>query len=92
MTRSSLTEDTPMTPGWVDARIRSLFAPFGEGGITAGDTYATCLADVGGSVDVELRYDRCRSQAARAIAELGGDAEAFDRTLQALEAEIESST
>ena len=92
MSRSSLTEETPATPGWVDARIRAIFAPFGATAETTRDAYADCLASVGGAADVNLAHDRCRTAAVRALADIAEDPNALDRDLQALEAEISSST
>ena len=92
MTQSSLTEETPATPGWVDARVAALFAPYGATASEARDTYLDCLASVRGAVDVDIGHDRCRAAALRAIAEVTDDTTALDRDLQALEAEIAGST
>ncbi len=92
MTRSSLTEETPATPGWVDARITAIFAPFGPSLDAVRDAYAECLAGVRGAVDVETGYDRCRRNAVQAARDVVADADALDHTLQTLEAEISSST
>ncbi len=92
MTRSSLTEETPSTPGWVDGRIREIFAPFGQIGVAAGNVYADCLAGVRGGVDVDAGHDRCRRSVLMAIEGTAPDLDALDRELQALEAEISNGT
>ena len=92
MNRSSLTEETPATPGWVDRRVREIFAPFGEGAGGVGTAYADCLAGVRGAVDVDAGHDRCRRTAIGAIEGTGGDLGELDRQLQALEAEISNGT
>ena len=92
MNRSSLTEETPATPGWVDVKIRSLFEPFGEAAISIRDAYADCLAGVRGAVDVDQGRDRCRVVAIRGLGNLINDPSALDRALQALEAEIANAT
>ena len=92
MTRSSLTEATPATPGWVDAKIRAIFQPLGEAGIRVGDAYADCLAGVRSVPDVDQGRDRCRAVAIRELGAFVEDTAALDRTLQALEAEIASAT
>ncbi len=92
MTRSSLTEETPSTPGWVDAKIRTLFAPLGNAGEAPRDAYADCLAGVRGGVDVDGGHDRCRKTAIAAVREIAPDVDGLDRALQALEAEISRDT
>ena len=92
MNRSSLTEETPAAPGWVDRRVRELFAPLGEPGAAAGSAYADCLAGVRGGVDVDAGHDRCRRAALDALSGTAPDLDAFDRELQALEAEISNGT
>ena len=92
MTRSSLTEETPATPGWVDAEVTRLFAPFGEAAAGIRDGYADCLAGVRGAVDTDGGRDRCRATAMRELGDLVADPAAFDQSLQALEAEIARST
>lgn len=92
MTQSSLTEETPATPGWVDARVAALFAPYGATATGARDAYLDCLASVRGAVDVDIGHDRCRVAALRTIAEFTDDTATLDRELQALEAEIAAST
>ena len=92
MNRSSLTEETPATPGWVDRRVRDLFAQFGDNAKAAGSAYADCLAGIRGRVDVDAGHDRCRRAALDAVSALTPDLDAFDRELQALEAEISNAT
>ncbi len=92
MNRSSLTEETPAAPGWVDRRVREIFDPLGEAGSAAGNAYADCLAGIRGAVDVDSGHDRCRRAALAAVEESGVDVDALDRTLQALEAEISNAT
>ena len=92
MTRSSLTEETPATPGWVDVRIREIFAPYGPQTAGARDAYADCLAGVRGSVDVDAGHDRCRRSALAAVEGVIEDIPALDLALQALEAEISNAT
>ena len=92
VTKSSLTEETPSTPGWVDARIREVFAAYGPGVEAARDAYADCLAGVRGAVDVDLGHDRCRRTALAAVEGIVSDIPALDHALQALEAEISNST
>jgi hypothetical protein len=92
MTRSSLIEETPATPGWVDDRITAIFAPLGAAAVPAREAYAVCLAGVRGSVDVDAGHDRCRRTALSALKDSGADVEALDHALQALEAEITAST
>ncbi len=92
MTRSSLTEETPSTPGWVDRRIRELLAPHGDVAAAAGNAYADCLAGVRGGVDVDGGHDRCRRALMETLGEDVTDREGLDRQLQALEAEISAST
>jgi hypothetical protein len=87
--RSSLTEETPAAPGWVDRRVREIFAPLD---VAAGDAYADCLAGVRGRVDTDDGHDRCRRTALAALEGSGTDIDALDRTLQALEAEISNAT
>ena len=92
MTRSSLTEETPSTPGWVDRRIRDLLAPYGDAAAAAGNGYADCLAGVRGGVDVDGGHDRCRRALMDALGKDAADREVLDRKLQALEAEISAGT
>lgn len=95
MTRSSLTEETPSTPGWVDGRVDEVFAPFGPAAAAAREAYATCLGGVRGDVDMDGGHDRCRMAALTALREAGIDEAAldeFNRTLEALEAEISADT
>jgi hypothetical protein len=92
MIRSSLTEETPATPGWVDGRIDTVFAPLGAAAVPAREAYATCLAGVRGSVDTDAGHDRCRARALAALRDLDIDVAALDRALQALEAELSAST
>lgn len=92
MSRSSLTEETPATPGWVDARVRELFSPFGSDAIGIREAYVDCLAGVRGSTDTDMGRDRCRATAISTLATLDGDIAALDLELQALEAEIAQST
>ncbi len=92
MSRSSLTEETPATPGWVDRRVRDIFASFGDAGVAAGNAYADCLAAVGGTVDVDTGHDRCRRSALATLEGVTPDIDALDRELQALEAEISNAT
>ena len=97
MNQSSLTEETPAAPGWVDRRVREIFEPLGEAGRAAGDSYADCIAGVRGAVDVDAGHDGCRRAALGALK--GGttgpgevDLGEIDRQLQALEAEISAAT
>jgi hypothetical protein len=96
--RSSLTEETPATPGWVDDRITAIFAPLGAAAVPAREAYAVCLAGVRGSVDVEAGHDRCRRTVLSTLGknetlkDSKADLGALDRALQALEAEITAST
>ena len=92
MNRSSLTEETPSTPGWVDVKVRQLFAELGSEADGARDAYASCLAGVRGGVDVDAGHDRCRRAALQAVDGVAADLGAFDRALQALEAEISRDT
>ncbi len=92
MNRSSLTEETPATPGWVDRRVRDIFAPLGDAGVAAGNTYADCLAAVGGIVDVDTGHDRCRRSVLATLEGVIPDTNSLDRELQALEAEISNAT
>ena len=91
MTRSSLTEETPSTPGWVDRRIRELLAPYGDAAVAAGNAYADCLAGVRGGVDVDGGHDRCRRSLMDALDNVA-DPEVLNQQLQALEAEISADT
>lgn len=93
--RSSLTEETASTPGWVDGQIDALFAPFGTPAAAAREAYAACLGGVRGDVDVDLGHDRCRLQAVADVQAALPDHPAipeFARALLALEAEISAST
>ena len=90
--RSSLTEETPATPGWVDAKVRAIFSPYGDDAIAVGEAYADCLAGLRGGVDVELGQDGCRSVALRSMSDRVNDTVELDRALQALEAEIADAT
>ncbi len=92
MTRSSLTEETPAAPGWVDGRIRDIFGPLGPELANAGDAYADCLAGSRGGVDVDAAHDRCRRAALLAAEGKVPDIAALDRALQALEAEVAHAT
>jgi hypothetical protein len=92
MSRSSLTEETPATPGWVDGRIEAVFAPLGEPAVAVREAYAECLAGVRGAVDTDAGHDRCRARALAALQDLQIDGAAIDRALQALEAEISAGT
>ena len=93
MTRSSLTEETASTPGWVESRIREIFDPFGDA-IPAGarEAYVNCLAGVRGAVDVDTGHDRCRRTLMDAVRYKLPDPDTFNRTLEALEAEISHDT
>lgn len=95
MTRSSLTEETPSTPGWVDGRIDAAFAPLGPKAVAAREAYAGCLGGVRGAVDVGGGHDRCR-RAALATLRTDLDDESglaeLDQVLEALEAEISEDT
>jgi uncharacterized protein YbjT (DUF2867 family) len=88
--QSSLTEETPATPGWVDRRVREIFAPLNAE--EAGNAYADCLAGIRGDVDTDAGHDRCRRAAIEALESSGVDTDTLDRTLQALEAEISNAT
>ncbi len=92
MTLSSLPEETPATPGWVDRRVREIFAALGDGATAAGDAYADCLAGVRGAVDVDFGHDTCRRAALASVEGSTVDVGALDRELQALEAEISNGT
>ncbi len=92
MTRSSLTEETPATPGWVDRRIAEIFDPLGPETMPARNAYAECLAGARGSVDVDLSHDRCRRTLLAAVDGKVADLAALDRVLQEMEAEISSGT
>jgi hypothetical protein len=94
MNRSSLTEETPATPSWVDGRIQAIFAPLGDHdhARAAREAYAECLAGVRGDVDVDSGHDECRRAVLAAVGDLVQDRAALDRDLQALEAEISRST
>ena len=91
MTRSSLTEETPAAPGWVDRRIGEIFAPLGPDAVAARDAYAECLAGSRGGVDVDASHDRCRRAALQAL-DGRADVGALDLALQALEAELSNAT
>jgi hypothetical protein len=88
--RSSLTEETPAAPGWVDRRVREIFAQVDA--VDAGNAYADCLAGIRGQVDTDVGHDRCRRAALAALEGRDADIDALDRTLQALEAEISNAT
>ena len=92
MSRSSLTEDTPATPGWVEDRVAAVFAPLGEAATPIRDAYADCLAGVRGATDTDAGHDRCRAAALAALRGASADVAALDRALQALEAEISAET
>ena len=92
MTRSSLTEETPATPGWVDRRIREIFAPLGPELTAARDRYAECLAGGRGPVEVDASHDRCRRTLLASVNGRVTDLAALDRALQALEADISAAT
>ncbi len=92
MSKSSLTEETPATPGWVDGRIDAIFAPLGAGAGAVREAYALCLAGVRGAVDTDAGHDRCRRRAIESLRETGADLAALDRAMQALEAEISAGT
>jgi hypothetical protein len=90
--RSSLTEETPAIPGWVEKRVHEIFRPLGPEAMAVGDAYADCLAGVRGAVDVDAGHDRCRAAALGALEGHIADPDELDRTLQALEAEIGNAT
>ncbi len=92
MSRSSLTEETPATPGWVEAKAKAIFAPLGAAVTEIRDAYLDCLAGVRGAVDSDAGHDRCRTVAVRAAADFIDDPAALDRALQALEAELSQAT
>ncbi len=92
MTRSSLTEETPATPGWVDARIDEVLARHGLAGGPARDAYADCLAGVRGAVDVDGGHDRCRRALMEVVGEQVADRDALNRDLMDLEGEISADT
>jgi hypothetical protein len=92
VSRSSLTEETPATPGWVDDRIDAMFAPLGAGAVAVREAYAMCLAGVRGAVDTDAGHDLCRRRAIEALRESGADIAALDSAMQALEAEISAGT
>jgi hypothetical protein len=90
MTRSSLTEETSNTPGWVEMGIDKAFAgvSLDEAGRKAKDDYASCLAGCRGGVDVDAGHDRCRRTLLSAL----GDVDGLEQRLMALEAEISAGT
>jgi hypothetical protein len=92
MTRSSLTEETPSTPGWVEGEANKIFAPLGEDAVAVRNDYLDCLAGVRGAVDSDAGHDRCRSAALASLEGKLADLGDLDRALQALEAEISRST
>ncbi len=92
MSKSSLTEETPATPGWVDDRIDAIFAPLGAGASAVREAYALCLAGVRGAVDTDAGHDICRRRALELLSESGADLAALDRAMQELEAEISAGT
>ena len=92
MTLSSLPEETPATPGWVDSRIDAVFAKFGPAAIPAREAYAACLAGIRGAVDIDTGHDRCRAEVLAALQDSGADVAALNRELEALEAEISNGT
>ena len=92
MTVSSLPEETPATPGWVDDRIDAVFASLGPAAIPAREAYAACLAGIRGAVDIDAGHDRCRAEALAALKDTGADLAALNRELEALEAEISNGT
>ena len=92
MTRSSLTEETPSTPGWVEGRVREIFAQFGGQFASERETYVNCLAGVGGATDMDAGHDRCRRALMDAIREDLDDPEQLERTLEELEAAISADT
>ncbi len=92
MSKSSLTEETPATPGWVDARIDAMFAPLGAGASAAREAYALCLAGVRGAVDTDAGHDRCRRRAIESLRTYGADLDALDLAMQTLEEEIGAGT
>ncbi len=92
MTRTSATEETPATPGWVDERLEEIFSPLGSAVTPARDAYAICLAGVRGSVDPDQGHDRCRRALLRTVEGMVPDPAALDRALQALEADISADS
>jgi hypothetical protein len=92
VSKSSLTEETPATPGWVDNRIDAMFAPLGASAAAVREAYALCLAGVRGDVDTDAGHDLCRLRALDALRESGADIAALDGAMQALEAEISAGT
>jgi hypothetical protein len=92
VSKSSLTEETPATPGWVDDRIDAMFAPLGASAGAVREAYALCLAGVRGAVDTDAGHDGCRRRAIESLRESGADLAALDQAMQALEAEISAGT
>ena len=98
---SSLTEDTPATPAWIETELDDLLAPLAAAGLAAPvlatlrSAYLDCLAGSGGPADVEAEHDRCRQ---RFLAELraeeigGGLVDDVAQRLAALEAELTART
>ena len=92
MNRSSLTEETPAAPGWVEPRVRAIFEALGPDAVKVGSDYTDCLAGVRGAVDTDTGHDRCRRTALASLEGIVADLDAIDRQLQALEAEISNAT
>ncbi len=90
----SNTEDSAVTPGWVDQELDEIFAGLPAQSAGQRAAYAECLA-ASRTGDVEGAHDRCRTVLLEGLRGDGVEAAALARLvdrLEALEAEITTRT
>jgi hypothetical protein len=94
-----VTEEIAATPGWVEARLDSIFAELPDATRPARDAYAACLAarkSPGAPSDLlGAEFEGCRGALERALLGVGLDRAAIgriDAALEALEAEIDAES
>ena len=91
--RSSLTEETPAAPAWIETELDALLAPVATPALPAlRGAYLDCLAASAGPADTERAHDRCRAAFLRGLREAGVETGELDGRLAALEAELTART
>lgn len=98
-TRIGPTEDTPITPGWIETRLDEIIAALPEEVARAfapcRATYLDCLAGTSGPVDPEIERLHCNAQVLRRLHDARLDKASLEdlgRQLEALEAELAART
>jgi len=94
-----VTEEIAATPGWVEERLDTIFADLPASTQAARDAYGACLArckSPGAPSDLlGAEFEACRGALRQALLRAGLDRaalDALDPQLEALEAEIDSSS